>query len=296
MKEEINHQVQAGADSRSKPGIQVRLWVWMFFCLFGFAGLLKGQCLQTVKLFHHGEKVEYDLYFKWGLLMTKGGGASISVSSSEYENTPVWKSELLLYSSGMIDKVFRIRDTIVNYIDRDEQRLLFSLKHSDEGGYYQVDNLTYSYKGEETHVHAFRQNRRRIMTDTVLVGGNCVLDILGSLMYTRSFNWNRMDQGRRYDLQVAMGNSVIPLNYRYEGQQIVEKDNVKYSTRYFIVDIFDNAFTQSREALEIWIGDDENHIPVKVRAKLKLGAMEAYYKDSSGLRYPLNSRIVVPGK
>jgi hypothetical protein len=114
-------------------------------------------------------------------------------------------------------------------------------------------------------------------------------------MYARSFNWHEMDQSRQYHLQVAMGNSVIPISCRYEGQQIVEKENVKYSTRYFIVDIFDKAFTQSKEALEIWIGDDENHIPVKVRAKLKLGAMEAYYKSSSGLRYPLNSRIVVPG-
>ena len=33
-----------------------------------------------------------------------------------------------------------------------------------------------------------------------------------------------------------------------------------------------------------WIGDDENHIPVKIRAKLKIGAAEVYYKDSYNLR------------
>ncbi|MDR2969143.1 MAG: DUF3108 domain-containing protein [Tannerellaceae bacterium] len=290
MKEEVNHQLQEWADSRSKPG----LWLWMFFCLFGFAGLLKSQCLQTAEVFHDGEKIEYDLYFKWGLLMTKGGTATIAVSSSEYKNTPVWKSDLLLYSTRMVDKFFRVRDTIFNYIDRRDRRLLYSVKHSDEGGYYQIDNLTYSYKGEETHVHTFRRNRNRIMTDTVLVGGNCVLDLLSSLVYTRTFNRHEMEQGRRYDLQVAMGNVLIPLSYHYEGQRIVEKDNVKYSTRYFVVDIFDEAFTQSKEALEVWIGDDENHIPVKLRAKLKIGAMEAYYNNSSGLRYPFKSRIVVP--
>ena len=43
----------------------------------------------------------------------------------------------------------------------------------------------------------------------------------------------------------------------------------------------------AKEAAEVWIGDDENHIPVKIRAKLKIGAAEVYYKDSYNLRAPL---------
>ena len=39
--------------------------------------------------------------------------------------------------------------------------------------------------------------------------------------------------------------------------------------------------------------DDENHIPIKIRAKLKIGAAEVYYKSSKGLRYPLTSRVEI---
>jgi len=250
--------------------------------------------MQNNKVFHNGEQINFDLYFKWGVLMTKGGSASMNISSSTYEKASVWKTDLLLSSSGMLDKFFRIRDTLTNYTTKENPRLLFSTKRSDEGGYYQIDNLSYTYKGSETHVHAFRRNLKAVRVDTVLVGGDCVLDILGSLIYTRSLDWNEMVQSEQYHLQVAMGKTVIPISYRYEGQRIVERDNVKYNTRYFVVDIYDNAFAQSKEALEIWIGDDKNHIPVKVRAKLKLGAMEAYYKDSSGLRFPVDCRIVIP--
>jgi len=255
---------------------------------------LQAQCLQNNQVFHNGEKVEFDVYFKYGVLMPKGGGASITISESEYEGTPAWKSELLLYTGGLADKLFKIRDTIENYTTKQHSQLLYSTKRSNEGGYYQIDNLTYSYKGEETHVHSFRRNTHRVRIDTMLVGGSCVLDILGSLIYVRTFDWNDMTQGVQYHLQVAMGRSVIPISYRYEGQRIVEKDGVKYATRYFVVDIFDEAFTESKEAMEIWIGDDKNHLPIKVRAKLKIGAMEAYYRSSSNLRHPLSSRIVVP--
>lgn len=293
MKTKISHPVvpeEALGESHSK---RITLFA-LFFVLF-FSSL-QAQCLQDSRVFSNNEKVEFDLYYKWGILMPKGGTASMTITSSEYQGAPVWKSELLLYTSGMVDKMFRVRDTIENYITKDKQRLLFSTKRSSEGGYYQIDNLTYTYKGEETHVHTFRRNLERVRVDTTLVGGNCTLDILGALLYARSFDWNDMIQSHQYHLQVAMGRTVIPISYRYEGQRIVERDNVKYSTRYFIIDIFDDAFTESKEAMEIWIGDDPNHLPIKVRAKLKIGAMEAYYKSSSNLRHPLNSRIEMPRK
>lgn len=291
MKEEVNHhhhQEWAAYDFKKV------LCLVVCCCLAGI-GNLQAQCLQKSNIFSHGERVEFDVYFKYGL-MVKGGGASITITESQYEGIPAWNSELLLWTTGMIDKVFRVRDTIENYITQQQPKLLFSTKRSLEGNYYQIDNLTYSYKEGETHVHSFRRNLRAVRVDTALVGGDCVLDILGSLLYARSFDWNEMNLGEQYHLEVAMGRSVIPIRYRYEGQRILERDKVKFATRYFIVDIYDDAFTESKEALEIWIGDDKNHLPIKLRAKLKIGAMEAYYKEALNLRHPLHCRIEMPKK
>jgi hypothetical protein len=181
-----------------------------------------------------------------------------------------------------------------NYLTKDKPRLLYSGKRTLEGGYYEMDDLSYSYKNNETHIHAIRKNRNRVKTDTVLVGGECVLDLLGSLMYARTFNWENFSAGHKYSLQVGMGKSLIHVSYRYEGQRIVERDKIKFRTRLFIVDIYDDAFTESKSAMEIWIGDDDNHIPVKIRAKLKIGAMETFYKSAQNLRYPLTCRIEMP--
>lgn len=292
MKAKTNHLVVR----RVVEDFRFRTLILLAFFSTAFQSGLWSQCLQNSNVFWEGEKIEYDLYYKWGILMPKGGTATMTIRSSEYKGEPAWKSELLLNSSGMLDKMFRVRDTIENYVAKDKQCLLFASKRTSEGGYYEVDNLTYTYKGEETHVHSLRRNLERIKTDTILVGGNCVLDILGSLLYARSFDWTQMTQGHQYQLQVAMGRSVIPVAYRYEGQRIIERGNVKYGTRYFVIDIYDDAFAESKEALELWLGDDDNHIPIKVKAKLKIGALEGYYKSSSNLHYPLTSRIEMPKK
>ena len=93
-----------------------------------------------------------------------------------------------------------------------------------------------------------------------------------------------------------VGRELVNARFRYTGQQIVEHKEAKFRTRHFYIDIYDEAFSQAKEAAEVWIGDDENHIPVKIRAKLKIGAAEVYYKDSYNLRAPLTCRIVVQKK
>ncbi|MDR1203730.1 MAG: DUF3108 domain-containing protein [Tannerellaceae bacterium] len=259
-------------------------------------GQIQGQkqCFNDATVFVDGEKVTYDVYFKWGLMMPKAGIASLAVKETEYQGLPAWNTYVLINSSGMVNAFFSIRDTMQNYLTKEKPRLLYSGKRTLEGGYYEMDDLDYSYKDDKTYIHAIRKNRNRVRADTVLIGGECVLDLLGSLMYARTFNWENFSTGHRYSLQVGMGKSLIHVSYRYEGQRIVEHDKVKFRTRLFIVDIYDDAFTESKEAMEIWIGDDDNHIPVKIRAKLKIGAMETYYKSAQNLRYPLTCRIEMP--
>lgn len=105
-----------------------------------------------------------------------------------------------------------------------------------------------------------------------------------------------MNNGDRFSFKVMIGRDVVNVGFHYRGQAILERDNAKFKTRHFTMDIYDDVFEQSESAAEIWIGDDENRIPVRVRAKLKLGAAEAFYTSSSGLKYPLTCRIEMPKK
>ncbi|OAV72718.1 hypothetical protein Barb6_00883 [Bacteroidales bacterium Barb6] len=267
------------------------LCVWLFFSALSVSAG-QAQCMNTV--FSAGEKIRFDVYFKWGVLMTKAGEASITVEDSQREDMPVWKTVLLARTIGMTDKLFKVRDTIDTYITKESPRILYSSKQANEGGHYLHDELDFATDDMQTRVRSFRRSASAIKIDTVLMGNDCVLDMLGAVFYARSIDWTKTVQGIQYPLQVAMGRDLINLSYRYEGQQIVERDSVKYRTRLFIIDVYDKAFTQSNEAMELWIGDDDNHFPVKMHAKLKIGAVEAYYNSAENLRFPPNCRVVIP--
>ena len=77
---------------------------------------------------------------------------------------------------------------------------------------------------------------------------------------------------------------------------MVTRGDLRYRTRHFYIDIFDEAFTQAKEAAEVWMGDDENRLPIRVRAKLKIGAAEVYLREAERTRYPLRCRVTVSEK
>lgn len=268
--------------------------LWLPAILLALAGLLNAQSIPVKERINPGEEVEYELYFKWGLLMPRAGHATLSVNNTQYEGKPACHYRLLFYTSGLFEKVYKMRDTLECYFTPD-MLLLRGEKRVNENNYYLIDDIRFSYDDKKIFAHSRRYTPTRSKIDTTLVSTNkYVFDMLGATLYLRSIDWDEIQSGDEFPFQIAIGRDLVNISYRYTGQQIVERGNTKYSTRHFYIDIYDEAFTQSKEAAEIWVGDDKNRIPVKIRAKLKIGAAEVYYKSSRGLRYPLTSRVVIP--
>lgn len=257
----------------------------------------KAQEIPVKNRFNPGEEVQYELYFKWGLLMPRAGQAILSINEATYDNKLGYHYRLLFHTSGIFEKIYKMRDTIDCHFSPD-MLLLRSEKRVNENDYYLIDDLRFSYKEDSISVHSHRYTPTRTKIDTTLIAdGPHLYDMLGATLYLRSLDWSTMEKGDSFPFQVAIGRDCINISFRYTGQQIVERsETLKYSTRHFYVDIYDEAFSQSKEAAEIWIGDDENHIPVKIRAKLKIGAAEVYYKESNGLHHPFTSQVKIKRK
>ena len=263
------------------------------FCMcFIFISLnVNAQYLPQHMSLNDGEEVRYDVYFKWGILTPRAGEARISLNKSGWNGQPASLYRLLFNTVGIIESVFKMRDTLDCYYNTD-YALLYSPKHTDEGGYYLIDELTFSYTGESTSIHSYRYTPTATKIDTnLLVPSGHVFDMLGATLFLRTLDWKNLKSGDSFPFTVAIGRSLVQASYRYQNQAIVERDNVKYRTRYFIIDIYDDAFSQSKAAAELWVGDDGNQIPIKIRTKLKIGYAEVHYKSSSNLKLPLDCRV-----
>lgn len=289
---------------RTAPVRRVTRWaVWASECLLlwilSLAATLpaeaKGKEERTspfAGVIHEGERLSYELYFKWGILMPRAGQATLATDASA-DGGETTRCRLLFHTSGMMERIYRMRDTLDSYYARPSDRLLYSSKRSNEKDYYSVDELTFRYDADSIRAHSRRYTLTRTKIDTLLAAPARLYDMLSATLYLRSIDWEGLTPGRRFPFHVAIGRDVVHVSYRYTGQQIVETATYKFRTRHFYIDIYDEAFTQSTAAAEVWVGDDANHVPVKIRAKLKIGAAEVYFKTGEGMPYPLGCRVPV---
>ena len=239
---------------------------------------------------NYGENISYDIYFKWGLIMSRAGDAIFSYNKDNSVTNAFSCYKMSFKTAKFFDNFFKMRDTLTCYLDNDS-RLIYSRKGSDEGGYYSVDELKFSYGAENTTIHSLRYTPSRIRVDTTFFVTGDVSDLLGAAYYLRGIDRNNLQSGDRFPLIIAIGRDLVKMQFVYQNQSIVEHGNVKYNTRYFKLDIFDDAFESTSASAEVWVGDDDNFLPVKVRSKLKIGSAEIYYNSSSNLAHPLMCRI-----
>jgi hypothetical protein len=170
--------------------------------------------------------------------------------------------------------------------------LLYHSKRTNENGFYLVDELAFSYSGQQTSVHSRRYTPTSLRIDTnLIVTSGHVFDMLGATFFLRTLDRKKLKSGDNFPFTIAVGRDLINASYRYQNQAIVERDNVKYRTHYFVIDIYDSVFSQGRAAAELWVGDDDNFIPIKIRSKLKIGYAEVYLKSANNLKSPFDCRV-----
>jgi hypothetical protein len=239
-----------------------------------------------------GEKVNYDLYFKWGVVMMRAGEAVFSYKNNPSVPDITSQYRMTFKTAKFFDGIFKMRDTLDCYFN-DECKLIYSRKGSDEGGYYLIDELRFKHGTDSVEIHSKRYTPATLKIDTAMTASGEAVDMLGAIFLLRGIDRTKLQANDKFPMTVAIGRDLVKIMFIYHNQAIVEHNKVKYNTRYFKIDIYDDAFESSKTSAEVWIGDDENFLPVKVRSKLKLGYAEVYYKNSSGLAHPLSCRIEI---
>lgn len=245
--------------------------------------------------FQNGEELKYDIYYKYGLVMLKAGTANYKVVDSHYLNKNSYKSSLDFKTTSFFDKIIKIRDTLFAQIS-DNLHPLYHIRIVNEGNTNFREEMFYHRFGAEySEVRVRREKQQVLKFDTVLFSDGVIYDIMNLIPFIRSRDYSQMEYGQKTSLSTFVGREKVTVNIRYDGQSVVEKSKtLKYNTYKLVLDITDRVFNESKNAMEIWISNDKNHIPVKIKAKLKIGAAEVNLNSWENLKHPLSSEIKIP--
>lgn len=252
------------------------------------------QCKVYNKSFQAGEELTYDLYFKYGILNPKAGESTLKTISERYNNKDAYKMSLTAKSSGVVNSIFSINDTLSARMTKDLVPLAFH-KDAEEGGDHTIENMTYTYHPSgEISVHTKRTKNGEERFDEVIKYNSCVYDMVSVVFYARTLDYANMKKGDEVKVDFITGKRKAYMIIEHQGiENIKANDGKTYSCIKLVLSMMnvgDKAFEDKEEAMKVYITNDENRMPVRLDSKLKVGSTRAMLKSYKGTRYPVKTK------
>ncbi|MFA6359407.1 MAG: DUF3108 domain-containing protein [Dysgonamonadaceae bacterium] len=247
-----------------------------------------GQTKIKNNAFDAGEQLTYDLYYKYGILNMKGGNATLNTESTVYNGTDAYKMTLHATTGGLINSIYNVDDTLTGFVDKNIVPLLFT-KGATEGKDYTRERQIYKYQNGETFIRTIRHRNGKLSFDENITTERCTYDMMSVLAFARTLDYSNMKRGDNTHVQFISGRRLVNMYIRYLGTISMKVNNGKtYDALELSLMILDKAFVDQEEAMNVWITNDENKLPLQINTKLKIGTMRAVLKDFSGNKHPLN--------
>lgn len=129
-------------------------------CCIWMVCVCRAQCTAANDAIQVGESLTYELKFNWKFIWVNAGEAKMNLTATTYQGKPCYKTELLSVSNSKVDLFFKMRDTLTCITTPQLQPLYFR-KGAEEGSRYTVDEVKFSYQGNQCLVDQQRWRKDR---------------------------------------------------------------------------------------------------------------------------------------
>ena len=224
--------------------------------------------------FKGGEWLRYKMNYS-GFL--RAGTAILEIEETSLKGEKVFHTKGTGWTSGMIKWFFKVDDVYESYFDKDTIKPYLFKRKIDEGGYKKHRITSFDYSSNNAYIQDFEKQK-----DTTVPFSN-IQDMLSSFYYLRNQDVKGMKKGDEIAINLFMDLQVYPFKLRFLGKEILKTKFGKVNTLVFRPLVQSGRIFKAQESVTIWITDDENKIPIKMKADLAVGSLRAELEEFKGL-------------
>ncbi|MEX2566852.1 MAG: DUF3108 domain-containing protein [Cyclobacteriaceae bacterium] len=231
--------------------------------------------------FTKGEELTFNVNF----LFFNAAEAKMVISDEIHHinDRPAFKIDI--YGKTLnIFKMFYVKDNWGTYVDTANMIPYRSYRHIEEGGYRKHEVIDFDHDSHSAHVKLFdRENKRVVKAERFDVPPQ-VQDIVSGYYLLRTMNLRNLRNGDVVTIPGFFDKKIYNLKLIYEGRENISTDIGSFNTHVFSPEMPSNKLFRGKKPIKVWITDDENRIPVKIKASLVLGSLTMDIISAEGLR------------
>lgn len=233
--------------------------------------------------FKQGERIVYRLHYG----MITGGYPVLKVYNKDYETggSTCHKIEVYGKSTGMVDKLFRVKDTWRSVVDTTTMLPKYAFRSIKEGD-YRLKEYTYLNRGTgKITVNKTKNSGKSSKSYDVQEG---VHDIVSGFYYFRNVDWANKQVGSSVTVKAFFEDELYTLKVVYKGTETLKTKLGKIKAYKLVPIVPDNELFDGEDSIRFWLSADQNKVPLKIKAKMFVGSVELDIIKQENLRHSIN--------
>lgn len=253
----------------------------ILFLLLISAGITTAQ--ENHKSFDTGEWFKFRIHYG----MFTASYATLEVKDEVLNNKPVYHIKGFGESSGFLSMFFKVEDYYETYVDKNEIKPYKFVRKINEGGHTKNTEINFNHEKKEALVIDKKRSTRK----TYPIKTN-VQDMISSFYYLRNnIDVSSLKKGDETYVNMFFDNENFLFKLRYLGKEVINSEVGKIRCLKFRPIVQADRVFKEEESLTVWVSDDDNRMPVKIKADILVGSIQADLEAFKGLKYPF--KIVV---
>lgn len=228
------------------------------------------------KAFQVGEKLRYRVTYGF----VDAGEAILEVKST----TKKGNGRDLLHMRGTgrtlggFNAFYQVHDVYESYVDKKGIFPWFFVRRVDEGGYKLSQDYTFKHDKQKVNNGSGKEFNVPM----------AIQDMVSSFYYARTLDFKNMKVGDVVEFKCFMDDEIWPLKIKFVGDEVIHIRKGKFNCKKFVPVVQKGRYFESENDVNFWVTNDENRIPILVRAKIPVGTVKLHLVEWEGIKHELN--------
>jgi hypothetical protein len=218
--------------------------------------------------------------------VVNAGYATLEVKEAVKNNKKVYHVVGKGYTTGMTKFFFNVKDNYESYFDKATGKPYQFVRQIDEGGYTKNHEGFFNQDKNTVTVKDYKNKTQKTFTVT-----ENVQDIVSIFYYLRNHpSIDKLSVGESITIDMFFDDEVTKFKLKFIGRENLSTKFGTVSTMIFRPYVQAGRVFKEQESLTVWISDDANKMPLRIKAELAVGSLKADLDQYKGLKNPFKAK------
>lgn len=249
------------------------LRILSFLLLFS---TIQGQTTPTA--FKTGEWLKFRMHY--GFL--NASYATLQVHSATIKNKEVYHVVGHGETTGIASWFFKVDDTYESYFDKTDGKPYRFVRKINEGGYTKDVEINFDYKAAKAEFDD-KKNKKKLNFTLQ----DSIQDLISAFYFLRNnYTTEDFEKGKSITLKMLYDDDgVFNFKLKYLGKEVLSTKYGKVECLKFRPYVQSGRVFKEQESLSLWVSNDDNKIPIRIKADLAVGSIKADLDGYNGLKH-----------